>query len=80
MQWRQKLRHVYPRTRKQPEAETYRWFVENERIEDGSAKYGLALHHALETDQRLPLLPADPETPDVTARCHPGKPSRAAHR
>ena len=50
----------YPRTRQQPEAETYRWFVENERIEGGSAKYGLALPHSLEADQRLPLLPADP--------------------
>ena len=50
-----------PRTQQRPEAETYRWFVENERIEQGSAKYGLALPHVLEDDQHLPLLPADPK-------------------
>jgi CRISPR-associated protein (TIGR03986 family) len=50
----------YPRTQKRPEAETYRWFVANERIEDRKPKYGLALPHVLEDDQRLPLLPPDP--------------------
>lgn len=50
----------YPRTQKEPEAETYRWFVENERISKDKPRYGLALPHALEKDQRLPLLPKDP--------------------
>jgi CRISPR-associated protein (TIGR03986 family) len=47
----------YPRTQQQPEAETYRWFVANEQIEHGNAKYGFALPHVLEGDQRLPHLP-----------------------
>jgi hypothetical protein len=50
----------YPRTRAEPEAETYRWFVENERVSGKDARYGFALPHALEDDQRLPLLPKDP--------------------
>jgi CRISPR-associated protein (TIGR03986 family) len=50
----------YPRTQTKPEAETYRWFVENERMTGNSAKYGFALPHVLEDDQCLPLLPADP--------------------
>ncbi len=47
----------YPRTQPEPEAETYRWFVANERIENRQVSYGFALPHALEDDQRLPLLP-----------------------
>lgn len=47
----------YPRTSRQPEAETYRWFVANERIENGETAHGIALPHVLETDQRLPYLP-----------------------
>ena len=47
----------YPRTRKEPEAETYRWFVANERIADKKVEYGFALPHILEDDQRLPHLP-----------------------
>jgi hypothetical protein len=50
----------YPRTQERPEAETYRWFVENERVTGNSAKYGIALPHVLEDDQRLPHLPAGP--------------------
>jgi hypothetical protein len=50
----------YPRTQEQPEAETYRWFVENERMRGDKPRYGLALPHVLEEDQRLPLLPQDP--------------------
>ena len=50
----------YPRTRKEPEAETYRWFVENERVHGKNARYGFALPHVLEDDQSLPLLPQDP--------------------
>jgi CRISPR-associated protein (TIGR03986 family) len=50
----------YPRTSKQPEPETYRWFVENERMRGQNARYGFALPHVLEDDQRLPLLPQDP--------------------
>lgn len=53
----------YPRTRKEPEAETYRWFVANEQIDQGQPKYGFALPHALENDQRLPLLPPARENP-----------------
>jgi CRISPR-associated protein (TIGR03986 family) len=50
----------YPRTHREPEAETYRWFVENERMRGKKAGYGLALPHVLEEDQRLPLLPREP--------------------
>ena len=49
----------YPRTRTEPEAETYRWFVENERMTGEDARYGLALPHVLEEDQRLPYLPQE---------------------
>jgi hypothetical protein len=56
----------YPRTRQEPEAETYRWFVENERMQGKEARYGFALPHVLEEVQRLPLPPAsqaaDPPT------------------
>jgi CRISPR-associated protein (TIGR03986 family) len=50
----------YPRTSKEPEAETYRWFVENERMRGQEARYGFALPHVLEEDQRLPHLPREP--------------------
>jgi CRISPR-associated protein (TIGR03986 family) len=50
----------YPRTRKDPEAETYRWFVENERMQGERTRYGFALPHVLEEDQRLPFLPREP--------------------
>ena len=49
----------YPRTRTEPEAETYRWFVENERMTGEDARYGLALPHVLEEDQPLPYLPQE---------------------
>ena len=49
----------YPRTQREPEAETYRWFVENERIKDGSVRYRFALPHALEDNQDLPFLSRD---------------------
>jgi CRISPR-associated protein (TIGR03986 family) len=49
----------YPRTQRAPEAETYRWFVENERIEKRRIRYGFALPHALEDNQDLPFLPRD---------------------
>jgi CRISPR-associated protein (TIGR03986 family) len=52
----------YPRTQKAPEAETYRWFVANEQIEGGKAKYGFALPHVLEDNQDLPLLPPRTDT------------------
>ncbi len=47
---------AYPRTRTQPEAETYRWFVANEKIKQGRPDPGLALPHVLEQDQKLPFL------------------------
>jgi CRISPR-associated protein (TIGR03986 family) len=47
----------YPRTQPEPEAETYRWFVANERVEDRKVRHGFALPHVLEDDQRLPFLP-----------------------
>ena len=47
----------YPRTQEKPEAETYRWFVANEQIQYRETRYGFALPHVLEDDQRLPLLP-----------------------
>src|SRR5262249_10543789 len=47
----------YPRTQRVPEAETYRWFVENERIEKRGIRYGFALPHVLEDNQELPFLP-----------------------
>jgi CRISPR-associated protein (TIGR03986 family) len=50
----------YPRTQEQPEAETYRWFVENERVHGQNARYGFALPHVLEEDQCLPHLPRIP--------------------
>jgi CRISPR-associated protein (TIGR03986 family) len=50
----------YPRTRQQPEAETYRWFTENERVHGSDTRYGFALPHVGEDDQRLPHLPQDP--------------------
>lgn len=49
----------YPRTQPAPHAETYTWFVENERVTGDAPRYGLALPHVLEEDQRLPLLPPD---------------------
>ena len=63
--WRKVARGIdvpahYPRTRKEPEPETYRWFVENERMQGKNARYGIALPHVLEDDQRLPFLPNDP--------------------
>lgn len=48
---------AYPRTQRQPQAETYRWFVANERIKDRHPIYGLALPHVLEDNQDLPYLP-----------------------
>jgi|HubBroStandDraft_1064217.scaffolds.fasta_scaffold09000_3 CRISPR-associated protein (TIGR03986 family) len=50
---------AYPRTRRAPEAETYRWFVANEKIKDGKPAYGFALPHVLEDDQRLPFINPD---------------------
>ena len=50
----------YPRTRQAPEAETYRWFVENERMQGKEARYGFALPHVLEEDQRIPFLSREP--------------------
>lgn len=47
----------YPRTRNEPEAETYRWFVANEHIDSKAVEYGFALPHVLEDDQELPRLP-----------------------
>jgi CRISPR-associated protein (TIGR03986 family) len=49
----------YPRTQREPEAETYRWFVENDRIKDRKVKYGFALPHVLEDNQDLPFLPRE---------------------
>lgn len=51
----------YPRTSRQPEAQTYRWFVANERIVNGQTAHGIALPHVLEDDQRLPYLPPSPD-------------------
>lgn len=45
---------AYPRTRRDPEAETYRWFTANEKIKDGKPQHGFALPHILEPDQNLP--------------------------
>jgi CRISPR-associated protein (TIGR03986 family) len=47
---------AYPRTRREPEAETYRWFVANEKIANRRPEHGIALPHALEQNQDLPYL------------------------
>lgn len=46
----------YPRTQREPEAETYRWFVANEQITDGDVEHGFALPHVLEENQDLPRI------------------------
>ena len=46
----------YPRTSEEPQAETYQWFVENERMRGKDVRYGLNLPHVLEDDQRLPQI------------------------
>jgi hypothetical protein len=50
---------AYPRTNREPEAETYRWFVANEKIKNGKPEYGLALPHVLEDSQSLPFINPD---------------------
>ncbi|MBV9381315.1 MAG: TIGR03986 family CRISPR-associated RAMP protein [Streptosporangiaceae bacterium] len=49
----------YPRTQREPEAETYHWFVENDRIKSRRVRYGFALPHVLEENQDMPFLPRD---------------------
>jgi CRISPR-associated protein (TIGR03986 family) len=45
---------AYPRTRPQPEAETYHWFVANDQIKNHEPIHGYALPHVLEQNQSLP--------------------------
>ncbi len=48
---------AYPRTSRRPQADTYRWFVANEKIENRKPRFGFALPHVLEENQDLPYLP-----------------------
>ncbi|MFC8849725.1 MULTISPECIES: TIGR03986 family CRISPR-associated RAMP protein [unclassified Micromonospora] len=47
----------YPRTTPEPQAESYEWFVENERLH--IAGRGLALPHVRDPEQRLPYTGSD---------------------
>ena len=55
----------YPRTRKEPEAETYRWFVANEQIEHGQPKYGLPCPTPSKTTSDSPSCHPPAITPDT---------------
>ncbi|MGC5388566.1 TIGR03986 family type III CRISPR-associated RAMP protein [Micromonospora chalcea] len=46
----------YPRTSPEPQAESYRWFVENDRMKGGKAVEGWALPHVRDAEQQLPYL------------------------
>ncbi|WP_320064290.1 TIGR03986 family CRISPR-associated RAMP protein [Micromonospora sp. RTGN7] len=47
----------YPRVSPEPQAESYEWFVENDRIEGGEVAEGWPLPHVRDPEQRLPYLP-----------------------
>lgn len=46
----------YPRLTRRPQAESYEWFVANERLEKKSVVEGWALPHVRDPEQRLPYL------------------------
>jgi CRISPR-associated protein (TIGR03986 family) len=54
----------YPRETPIPEAESYKWFVANERTPRAGVVEGWALPHVRDTEQRLPYLPADRDLAD----------------
>lgn len=50
----------YPRKTSEPEAESYKWFVANDRAtRDGGVDPGWPLPHVRDPEQRLPYLPDD---------------------
>jgi CRISPR-associated protein (TIGR03986 family) len=49
----------YPRTSPEPRAESYEWFVANDRTPREGVMHGWALPHARDQEQRLPYLTGD---------------------
>lgn len=58
----------YPRETPEPQAESYKWFVANDRIKGGEVGEGWALPHVRDAEQRLPYLDAQGSSPNRTGR------------
>ncbi len=52
----------YPRLTREPQAESYAWFVENERVKSGEIEAGWSLPHVRDKEQRLPYLTETSDT------------------
>ncbi|MBF9129146.1 TIGR03986 family CRISPR-associated RAMP protein [Plantactinospora sp. S1510] len=58
----------YPRKTPEPQAESYQWFVANDRIERGRVAEGWPLPHVRDGEQRLPYLGGESDAADRTGR------------
>ncbi|WP_434740700.1 TIGR03986 family type III CRISPR-associated RAMP protein [Micromonospora sp. SH-82] len=66
----------YPRMTPTPQAESYEWFVANDRVVGGKTVQGWPLPHVRDADQRLPYLGSDHDGPQQAGRGGAGRPER----